>query len=1109
MEAYNKLLDQIDQFIRKYYKNEMVKGMLFFFLTLGITFLFITTLEYFGRFNSLVRGFLLFSFVGINIYFFSYYFIRPLLKLFSFGKRISRNQAALIIGDFFPDISDRLLNTLQLNQDFTNQTVNLELIRASVSQRASSLSTFNFSSSINIRENNKKYLLYLLPLLFVFIVISSFLPQYFTQSAERVVNFKDEFKPIAPFNFIVSQNTYKVEEGDDLLIQLSLTGKLLPNKVYLVCDKGTFLMDKRAKNLFSFNLPNIRKTSSFYFYANEFESSKYSIEVIGKSVFKKLSANIIFPKYLGIEEKYIQNIGDLIIPEGTIIKWHVLTENTSSVDLIISNDRKHFKTSGFNFNKQFFNTTDVLFMLNNSIDSIVDSTFINVSVIKDNYPSISVEPKQDSVSTNLYFFSGYVSDDYGLDKLSFVYKVYSDSSSKQFSFPIQSVSGTSSSFLFSFDFLKANLNLEDKVEYYFTITDNDAIHKGKTTKSLLYTYELPNLDILNEKRDDALSNAKSSLSSLMDKSIQFKEKVNRLKKDILKNNSSGYNKIQQVKELKQTQNDLKEALESIQNDLKESSKEMESLSKMEDSISDKQNLIDDLLNEVMDDELLDLLNKLEDLIKKNDNPNLQKESVDDIESSSNDINKQLDRSIEMLKKLQVNEKIDAIEKELDQLSIDQNKLIDEISNENMQTEDIIDKQSDIEDRFKEIKEDLDVLNKLNNELSNPMDLGSPESLQQNIDNNLTKSNELLNKSKNNKAADNQQKASDGMRKLSEQLDSKQKEANKKQQVEDISSLRMILKNLLTVSFNQEQILNDFLYVNDDSPSYTTFALSQQKIIDNSSVIRDSLNELAKRQPKISSFIDKELNLIFKNFSFIADDIDEHRKRLLSIHQQTVMTSFNNLALLLNESLESMQSQMNSDMPGSGSCNNPGMKGKPKPGKGEVGDMKEILKNQLEQLKNGSKPGGSNPGSNTYPFGLTPMEFSKMAAQQSLIRSKLESIRDDLNKEGQGHGNQLNDLIDDLIQQENDLVNKKFSPSMINRQHNILTRLLESENAILERGYDDKRESKSGKVFKNGNQIKFEEYKNQKLKEIEFFRSIDPLYNKYYKDKANDYFNKGI
>ena len=1109
MEAYNNLLDQIDQFIRKYYKNEMVKGLLFFILTLGITFLFITTLEYFGRFNSIVRGILLFSFVGINIYIFSYYFLRPLLKLFSFGKRISRNQAALIIGNFFPDISDRLLNTLQLNDDISNQTVNLELIRASVSKRASSLSTFNFSSSINIKANNKKYFFYLLPLLFVFIVISSFLPQYFTQSAERVVYFKEEFKPIAPFNFIVDQNSYKVEEGEDLTIQLTLSGKLLPDKVYLVCEKGTFLMDKIAKDLFTFTLLNIRKSSSIYFSANEFESIKYPLEVIGKSVFNKLSANIIYPKYLELQNRYIKNIGDIIIPEGTIIKWDVSTKNTSSVDLIFSDDQKRFNTPGFNFKKQFFNSSDVLFLLNNSYDSIVDTTFINVSVIKDVFPSISVEQKQDSVSSNLSFFSGFVSDDYGLETLSFVYNVYSDTFNQQFTLPVQNVSGTSSSFLFSFDFLNANLSLEDKIDFYFTITDNDAIHGGKTTKSLVYSYQLPNLKELNDDRDDALNNAKSDLSSLMDKSIDFKKKVNRLKKDVLNNKSSDFSKVQQIKDLKETQNDLKEVLESIQNNLKESSKEMESLSQIDESISEKQELINELLNEVMDDELLDLLNKLEELIKKNDNPNLQKESFDDIKSSSDDMNKQLDRSIEMLKKLQVNEKIDAIEKELDKLSIDQNSLKDKIANDNLSKDDIIEKQSKIEDRFNEIKEDLDVLNQLNKELSKPMELGNPELYLKDIDKNLSQAKEFLNKSKNNKASDNQKQASDGMKDLSEQLDSKQKEANKKQQEEDISTLRMILKNLITVSFNQEEVLNQFFYVNDDSPSYSTFALSQQKIIDNSSSIRDSLNQLAKRQPKIASFVDKELNTIFKNFSFIKEDIDEHHKRPLSIHQQTVMTSFNNLALLLNESLESMQSQMNNDMPGSGSCENPGMKGKPKSGDGQVGDMKELLKQQLEQMKNGSKPGGNQPGSSSSPFGLSPKDFSKMAAQQSMIRTKLESIRDDLNKDGKGTGNQLNDLINDLNEQEKDLVNKKFSSSMINRQHSILTRLLESENALLERGFEDKRESKSGKVFENGNQIKFEEYKNQKLKELEFFRTIDPLYRKYYKDKANEFFNNGF
>jgi hypothetical protein len=46
-----------------------------------------------------------------------------------------------------------------------------------------------------------------------------------------------------------------------------------------------------------------------------------------------------------------------------------------------------------------------------------------------------------------------------------------------------------------------------------------------------------------------------------------------------------------------------------------------------------------------------------------------------------------------------------------------------------------------------------------------------------------------------------------------------------------------------------------------------------------------------------------------------------------------------------------------------------------------------------------------------------------------------------------------------------------------------------------------------KVFheNNGNQIKFDEYNKQKLKQVELLRSVDPSYQKYYKDKANQYF----
>jgi hypothetical protein len=140
-------------------------------------------------------------------------------------------------------------------------------------------------------------------------------------------------------------------------------------------------------------------------------------------------------------------------------------------------------------------------------------------------------------------------------------------------------------------------------------------------------------------------------------------------------------------------------------------------------------------------------------------------------------------------------------------------------------------------------------------------------------------------------------------------------------------------------------------------------------------------------------------------------------------------------------------------------------------------------------------------------GLGNKEVAKMAAQQTAIRQRLEQMRNEMNKDGQGKGNQLNPLIKELEEQERQLINKQFSPEMIRRQQDILTRLLESEKALKERGFEEKRESTSGKNVNYGNLIRFDEYKRNKLGQVELLRAVDPLLTKYYKDKAGKYFNQ--
>jgi hypothetical protein len=728
----------------------------------------------------------------------------------------------------------------------------------------------------------------------------------------------------------------------------------------------------------------------------------------------------------------------------------------------------------------------------------------------------------DSISDGVRFFSGRISDDYGLNSLQFVYTVISEGGKKRSNkMSVRKTAGVDMPFDFGVDFRRENVKLNDRIEYYFVVTDNDGVNGNKASRSQVYTYKLPSLEELNEKRDEDQKQVKEDLNDLLNRTKDFQKNIDKLKKDVLNSNKSDWNKMNQVEQLKEEQKNLLESLENMQQMMEQSTQQKDQLSEMDQELLEKQEMIDKLLEELMDDELRKLLDDLEKLLEQNDKEGV-KENLEDLEQSSEDMKKQLDRSLEMLKRLQVNEKIDDIEKELKELSKEQEELKKDIENEKLSKEKSVEKQEEINKKFDELKDDLQELKELNKELDKPMNLGDTEESEKSIEENLNESKKNLENSKEKKAGENQQSASDEMKKMADQLDQMQQQSNQQQQQEDINSLRNILESLMALSFDQEDLMLHFGRVGDLDPSYRRYGRKQRAIIDDTKIVRDSLLALAKRQPKIASFVDKELNIIKENHTLSLEDIDEHRKRELNVHQQSVMTSYNNLALLLNESLQSMQQQMQSMMEGSGSCNNPGGKGKPKPGSSmNPGDMKKMLKKQLEQMQkgmgpnpNGEKPGdqpGQKPGGKDGMGmqGLGNKQIAKMAAEQTAIRQRLEQLRNELNKEGKGKGNQLNPLIKELEEQEKELINKNFSPQMINRQKEILTRLLESEKALMERGFEEKRESKSGKNENYGNKIRFDEYNRQKLKQIELLRTVDPVYRKYYKDKANEYFNQSL
>lgn len=1107
MDPFHNLLSQIDAFIRKYYKNEMLKGGILFLGLLLFSFLVVTSLEFFGRFSTFIRGIFFFGFLFLNLILFTKYLLIPLFKLISFGKRINRYQAATIIGSFFPEISDRLLNTLQLS-DVSDQSNNYELIRASVVQRSKSLTVVPFSSGIDFKKN-LIYVKYVLPVAFVFLLIAFLFPNVLKQGSERVVNYSQEFKPIAPFQFILTDSDLEIEEGQDFTVSLKLKGFDLPANVYLVSSQGKFLMNKSSKIESFYVLRRLKENTTFYFEGNGFISKTYTLNIIPKSIIGRFEARLNYPSYLGRTNETVSNVADLEVPEGTTIEWLIAAKNANKIDVNWTDSKKVYQQESFKFSKKFSQSDQLLLVLHNQLSKQKDSTFYQINVIKDEFPSVAVRESLDTVSSAIRFFDGSISDDHGLNNLFFVYTITKESGAVSTNrVSVIKTSGTNMNFVHAVDFRRENLSLKDKIEYYFLVSDNDGVNGSKSSKSAVFTYQLPSLDELNDKRDEDQASSKKELDNVLKRASEFQKDIQKLKKEMMNSKSADWDKMNKLNQLKEEQNSLEKALEQLQMKMNESLQEKNQLSELDKEILEKQDLLQKLLDEVMDDELKDLLKQLEDLMKKSDK-NAINDKLEKLDSKSEDIKKQLDRSLELLKKMQVNEKIDDIEKSLQELAKEQLDLKKKMEEKSISKDSLIKKQEDIKDKFEQVKDDLDKLKGLNEELERPMNLGDQEELKKEISEELKDAKDNLEKSKNGKAGDNQQNASDKMEKIAKELDQMQQESSQQQEEEDMTMIRVILKNLMTLSFAQEETFNQFSKTRTNDPYFRTLGRKQRSLISDSKIVQDSLKALAKRQPKIASFIDKELSDINQNFDLSIKDIGNRDQRFLQVHLQSAMTSLNNLALMLNESLQQMQSQ--SQMKGDGACEKPGGKGgKPKDGK-EAGDMKEMLKKQLEQMKKGQKPGGSSPGKEgkdgTSPMpGMGNKEVSKMVAEQTAIRQRLEQLRNEMNKDGKGLGNSLNPLINELEKQEKDLLNKKFSSEMINRQQDILSRLLESEKALLERGFEEKRESKSGKDFNLSNQKRIDEYNQQKLKQIEMIRSVDPLYRKYYKDKASEYFN---
>lgn len=302
-------------------------------------------------------------------------------------------------------------------------------------------------------------------------------------------------------------------------------------------------------------------------------------------------------------------------------------------------------------------------------------------------------------------------------------------------------------------------------------------------------------------------------------------------------------------------------------------------------------------------------------------------------------------------------------------------------------------------------------------------------------------------------------------------------------------------------------MTDLKGIDVNNPKYIQLSQQQRKLKDDAKVLEDSLFALSKRVPQIQSMVNQEIASINRNAEQAIGHLEDRQVPVARSEQQYVMTSVNNLALMLSEALQQMQQQMQSQKPANSACKKPG-KGKPSSSASMMRKMQEDLNKQMQKMKDGMKPGDGQkkPGQGQQGQRGMSEQLAKMAAQQEALRQMMQEMNNE--KNGDGKLGNLGDAMKKMEETERDLVNKRITEETMKRQQDILTRLLESERAEREREQEEKRESNTAKDQIYRNPAQFEEFKKQQTRETELLKTVPPTMNSFYKNLVNSYFQGG-
>jgi hypothetical protein len=1037
----------------------------------ALAVLIVALAELLFRFDPSIRVPLLLALLLCLVVFVALWVIFPIIA--NLVKPRTAEDLALAWGYSVQGVNDRLLNALQVFENRRKDRTSPELAEMALATIAHELKDASFEGVLDYRPVTRARTrtvvmgaLWVLAL----IALQNSLPGAFNRLSHPQV----DFSPPPPFTLALADVPSLVVRGEPFDVEIEGEGRLPQGVWVAISETGLESREEFAEfdsnGRVAYTLTNPQGDLTLFAHWEKVSSDTASVEVKTRPFIKDLQVRWYPPKYSRLPSGSMAGKrGDVSALKGSRVvidieadrslksaKFHLHSDadpqnpDRSSMELDVNRASHEFNL----LQSGFYN------IILEDHDGLISAEPVDYSLwpIPDERPTISIiyPPAEAELNESLLIpLKAGARDDFRISRTRLAYRIVPggvpDDSDQEGKFewiklPFEDLGEGTALVDYLWDLNDLNLLPGDMIQYKLDALDNDRISGPKRAETPLQQLRFPTLEEIFTRMEQGHDDQIDHFQEALERSKLLKEDLEALSEELKRNPDLSWEEKQNVKEMLERQDELANQTQEMAEQLEKMVQKMEENQLFTPETMAKYQELQNLLNEVMTPELMQAMQKLQEALKQQNPENLRR-AVEEFSLNQEDFLEKIEKTLNILKQLEMEMRLDELAKRAEELLEKQqeiNEALDDSTKKQTGAKEAAEEEQlkrEMEAFEREFEEAQELLSESPHNPEETMSQAQELMDENKFPQNMGQMAEDLKQSNRSSAEQRGSQIESGLAQLSEMMRQAKDQLIEGSKNEMAQALQKISHDLLTLSYNQENLLETSSDLDRASPRFRALAQEQQRLRDHLESTAEELFELSQESFFITPKMGGAVQQAFNGMDQAISGYTARAPRSVSRQQEGAMGGLNTAIMEIGQALDQLSRSSSST------------------GYSEMMEQLAQMAGQQGEINQGTMslfPGGTNPGQLSLQ---QQAALSRMAARQQALAQQMESLSQNNQQISEMMG-RMGELSKEMQEVADELKNRQIDERTLERQERILRRLLDAQRSVREREYRKERLSRT-------------------------------------------------